>query len=312
MNTTSEVPGSSRSPSYVLLVFSQALAFLIIVGNSLVITTYRRNAFLHTRTNIFIVSLVVSDLLVGAVSVPIWTYLTFVNFQNIPIHLPQIYLCFDIFSALASIFHFTAIAIERFYVISRPFTYGTLTTRMYKTSISTAWLVAVIMAASSQMQRSITLKRAYTVFVFTVGFVLSTILILTMYTKIFRTASSLVRRTPSLDTAEAVACKVREERKVALTVSILTGLFLMAWTPFFVLSMLAEFCAGCLPKGDGMTALVIFVKWMHYSNSAVNPLVFIVRHSEMRKRVFKLFGISIRRERKQNTSSSNKMADTPL
>ena len=123
MNTTSEVPGSSRSPSYVLLVFSQALAFLIIVGNSLVITTYRRNAFLHTRTNIFIVSLVVSDLLVGAVSVPIWTYLTFVNFQNIPIHLLEIYLCFDIFSALASIFHFTAIAIERCYVISRPFTY---------------------------------------------------------------------------------------------------------------------------------------------------------------------------------------------
>ena len=123
MNTTSEVPGSSRSPSYVLLVFSQALAFLIIVGNSLVITTYRRNAFLHTRTNIFIVSLVVSDLLVGAVSVPIWTYLTFVNFQNIAIHLLDIYLCFDIFSALASIFHFTAIAIERCYVISRPFTY---------------------------------------------------------------------------------------------------------------------------------------------------------------------------------------------
>ena len=123
MNTTSEVPGSSRPPSYVLLVFSQALAFLIIVGNSLVITTYRRNAFLHTRTNIFIVSLVVSDLLVGAVSVPIWTYLTFVNFQNIPIHLLENYLFFDIFSTLASIFNFTAISIDRCYVISRPFTY---------------------------------------------------------------------------------------------------------------------------------------------------------------------------------------------
>ena len=105
MNTTSEVSDSSRSPSYVLLVFSQALAFLIIVGNSLVITTYRRNAFLHTRTNIFIVSLVVSDLLVGAVSVPIWTYLTFVNFQNIPIHLLEISFCFDIFSGLYLLFY---------------------------------------------------------------------------------------------------------------------------------------------------------------------------------------------------------------
>ena len=113
MNATSEVSGLSRSPSCVLMVFSQVLAFFIIVDNSLVITTYRRNAFLYTRTNIFIVSLVVSYLLVGAVSVPIWTYLTFVNFQNIPIHLLEIYLFFDIFSSLASIFHFTAIAIER-------------------------------------------------------------------------------------------------------------------------------------------------------------------------------------------------------
>ena len=164
MNATSEVSGLSRSPSCVLMVFSQVLAFFIIVGNSLVITTYRRNAFLHTRSNIFIVSLVVSDLLVGAVSVPIWTYLTFVNFQNIPIHLLEIYLFFDIFSALASIFHFTAIAIEYCYVISRTFTYGTITNRVYKTLISTAWYVAGIMAALSQIQTSITLKRAYTVF----------------------------------------------------------------------------------------------------------------------------------------------------
>ena len=150
------------------------------------------------------------------------------------------------------------------------------------------------------------LKRAYTVSVFTVGFLLPTILILIIYTKIFPTASSLVRRTPGLDAAEAVACKVREERKVALTVSILTGFFLMAWSPFFFLSMLAEFCAGCLPKGDGMTALVVFVKWMprHYSNGVVNPLVFVIKHSEMQKRVFKLFGISIRRGRKKNVQQN--------
>ncbi|XP_022800243.1 dopamine D2-like receptor [Stylophora pistillata] len=307
MNTTSEVPGSAHSPSYVLLVFSQALAVLIIAGNSLVIVAYRRNAFLHTRTNIFIVSLAVSDLLVGAVSVPIWTYFTFVNFQNILTIFLRIYLCFDIFSALASIFHFTAIAIERCYVISKPFNYGTLTNRVYKILIFTAWLMAAIIAALSQMNTSITLKRVYTVFVFTVGFVLPSILILTMYTKIFRTARSLIRKTPGLETAQAVLCKAREERKVLLTVSILTGLFLMAWLPFFVISMLAEFCVGCLPNGNGMTALVIFVKWMHYSNSVVNPLVIVIRHSEMRKCVLQLCGISLRRERKQKTSSSNKI-----
>ena len=136
---------------------------------------------------------------------PIWTYLTFVNFQNIPIHLLENYLFFDIFSTLASIFNFTAISIERCYVISRPFT--------DKTFISTAWLVAVIMVALSQMQTSITLKRAYTVFVFTVSFVLPNILILAMYTKIFRIASSLVRRTPAWTRQKPLRAKfVRSEK----------------------------------------------------------------------------------------------------
>ena len=124
MNTTSEVPGSSRSPSYVLLVFSQALAFLIIVGNSLVITTYRRNAFLFARTNIFIVSLVFSDLLVGAVYPCRYGLISRLLISRISRYICWRIICFfDIFSTLASISNFTAISIERCYVISRPFTY---------------------------------------------------------------------------------------------------------------------------------------------------------------------------------------------
>ena len=298
MNTTFKVPGPSHSPSYVLLVFSLIMAVLVVVGNSLVIAAYRTNARLQTNTNAFIVSLAVSDLLVGVVSVPIWTYLTFVNYWNISIGLLQIYFCFDIFSALASIFHLTGLAIERCFAVSRPFSYGVLKFRMYKIWIFAAWLVAAIIAALSQVNKLITLKRAYTVFVFNVGFVLPTILMLVMYAKIFRDASSLICRTPSLQIGDRAACKVREQRKVALTVSIVTGLFLLAWLPFFVVSMLAEFCASCLPKGNGITALVVFVKWMHYSNSAVNPLVFVIRHGEMRRSVLQLFGIRIKTKRR--------------
>ena len=313
MNTTFKVPGPSHSPSYVLLVFSLIMAVLIVVGNSLVIAAYRTNARLQTHTNAFIVSLAVSDLLVGVVSVPIWTYLTFVNYRNIPTGLSEIYLCFDIFSALASIFHLTAIAVERYFAVSRPFSYGVLTFRVYKILIFAAWLVAAIIAALSQVNRLITLKKAYTVFVFNVGFVLPTILMLIMYANIFRTASSLISRTPSLQTGYAERGKVREERKVALTVSIVTGLFLLAWSPFFVSSMLAEFCASCLPKGDGTTVLVTSVKWMHYSNSAVNPLVFVIRHGKMGKSMLRVIGIRVKtKRRRQASGSSNQVAEVSL
>lgn len=310
MNTTNQTPKPSHSESYVLLVFSVALAVFIMAGNALVIAAYRTNASLQTRTNIFIVSLAVSDLLVGGVSVPIWTYLTFVNYLNAPPGLFDLYLCLDIFSALASIFHLTAISFERYLAISRPFDYGALSFGVYKYMIISSWLTAAIMAALSQVNKlTATLQTVYTVVVFTVGFVLPAFLMFLMYARIFQTARLLIRKTPSIQTAESIGNRVRKERKVAVTVSIVTGLFLLAWSPFFVVSMLAQFCGSCLPNGDSVAILVAFVKWMHYSNSGVNPLVFVLRHGQMRRSVLKLIGIKKTDQRHKSSSPKQPAGD---
>lgn len=291
MNTTYQPPNASHSPSYVLLVLSLTLSLIIMAGNSLVIVAYRANERLQTRTNIFIVSLAVSDLLVGAVSVPMWTYLTFVNYLNVLPGLYDCYICLDLFSGLASIFHLTAISFERYFAISRPFDYDTLSFAVYKHLLVAAWLAAAIMAALSQVNRLSTLKTVYTVVVFILGFTIPAILMFIMYARIFRTARLLIRKTPRIQIAEAIGKRVREEKKIAVTVSIVTGLFLLAWLPLFVVSGLAQYCASCLPKGDGITALVVFVKWMHYSNSLVNPIVYAFRHEEMRASALKVIGI---------------------
>ena len=135
------------------------------------------------------------------------------------------------------------------------------------------------------------LNVACTVILFVFGFVLPSVLMLTVYTGIFRTARALIDRTPITRTEESIRNKVREERKVALTVSVVTVLFLLAWLPFFVVSMLGQFCMSCFPEGGGQTTLVTFVKWMHYTNSAVNPLVYAFRDREMRSSFVKLIGI---------------------
>lgn len=131
MNSTAASSELGRS-SYVFVGFSSSLALLILMGNFLVIAAYRKNTRLQTRTNIFIVSLAVSDFLVGGVSVPIWIYLTFVNYLQELRGLFEFYTSFDRFSALASIFHLTAISVERYLAISRPFDHRTLSSRIYK------------------------------------------------------------------------------------------------------------------------------------------------------------------------------------
>ena len=286
MNATSP-PLEAKQSAYVFVAFSSTLAVLILAGNSLVITAYHRNVHLQTRTNVFIVSLAVSDLLVGGVSVPIWTYLTFFNYQEDVQGLFEFYISFDTFSALASIFHLTAISVERYLAISRPFDHSALSSRVYKCMIMAAWFLAGIMAAFSMLSSSLSFRAVSTVIVFAIGFVLPVVLMLTVYTGIFRTARGLIDRTP-----ESTRNKIREERKVALTVSVITVLFLIAWLPFFVVSMLGQFCVSCLPNKDSQkNVLVAFVKWMHYTNSVVNPLVYAFRDREMRSSFVKLIGI---------------------
>lgn len=307
MNTTNQPLEPSHSKSYVSLVFSVILAVLIVTENVLVIAAYRTVSRLQTRTNIFIVSLAVSDLLVGAVSVPIWTYLTFVNYLNVPPGLFDLFLCLDIFNALVSIFHLTAISFERYFAISRPFDYGAMSFGVHKYLIIALWLIAAIMAALSQVNRLITLKAVYTVVVFIVGFMLPAVLMIILYASIFRTARLLIHKTPSIQTANTIGNREREQRKVTLTVSIITGLFLLAWSPFFIVSILAQFCGNCLPNGEGITLLVVFVKWMHYSNSAVNPLVYVLRNGQMRRSVVNLIGIH-KNDQRHRQSSPNQPA----
>ena len=291
MNSTAASSKSGRS-SYVFVGFSSSLALLILMGNFLVIAAYRKNTRLQTRTNIFIVSLAVSDFLVGGVSVPIWIYLTFVNYQQELRGLFEFYIRFDRFSALASIFHLTAISVERYLAISRPFDHGTLSSRVYKSMIIAAWVTAGLMAVFNVLSSFLAFKVVSTIIVFVVGFLLPSALMLTVYIGIFRTARAIIDRTPRNQSAESLRDKVHEERKVALTVSVVTVLFLIAWLPFFVVSLLGQFCISCLPEGESQTnTLVTLVKWMHYTNSAVNPVVYAFRDEEMRSSFLKLVGI---------------------
>ena len=279
----------NRSSAYVYIAFSSILALFILAGNVLVILAYGKNHRLQTQTNMFIASLAVTDFIVGAVSVPTWVYLTFVNHQENFRGLLDLFGSFDRFSALASIFHLTAISVERSLSITRPFVYEALSPSVYKCMLIAAWLTAALFTGFFWLLNSLQFEGVATVTIFTVGFVIPSVLMLTVYTGIFRTARALIDRTPTDRSEESLRNKVREERKVAMTVSLVTMLFLMAWLPFFVVSLLAHFCTKkCLPKEDDQITMVRMVKWLHYLNSAVNPFIYALRDKEMRNSFTKL------------------------
>ena len=275
------------------IVFGMALMFVIITGNSFVVAAYFSNFRLRTGTYMFLVSLAISDLLVGCVSLPLWMYISLKNIQQGPLN--TFFLSFDIFSALASIFHLTTVSIERCLAISRPFAHATLSPLHYSLVISGAWLTAFAIAAirpALDESSSSNPHRIYTPFLLLVGYVGPGILISVVNHSIFKVARTLIANLPTIQNLEEstkIRKNINKQRRTALTLSFVTGLFLVSWLSFFVISTIGVFCTQCLPI-QKMAGFLIFAKWLQYSNSAMNPLVYAFRDAEMRNAFSRLLG----------------------
>ena len=73
----------------------------------------------------FVAGLAVADVLVGLISIPMWMYMLFLSSKESNnslenIQLNSIYDALHVFAALNSIFHLTAISVERFFAAVYP------------------------------------------------------------------------------------------------------------------------------------------------------------------------------------------------
>lgn len=92
--------------------------FFFFVGNLLVIIAFLTTPKLKTKTNYFIFSLAIADLLVGLFSVPLWIYVVLsLDFSSL---LYQYYKLADTLSGSSSILHLTCVSVERCYAIVAP------------------------------------------------------------------------------------------------------------------------------------------------------------------------------------------------
>ena len=259
------------------------LALFVILGNILVIAAFRLNSRLRTINNTFLVGLAVSDLLVGLISIPLWIYFSYCQQYLTCVDSKELltfYSTVDIFTGCASVLQLTAISIERYLAITRPIYHRSYSMWIYYAMIAVAWCFAFIMAGLFPVQQH-KWQKPYSVILFTTCFALPALVIMTIYAIIFQTAKGTSRaRVHPAGTSQS---PMQKETKIAATIAVITGLFVIAWLPFFVLNMIAEFCSPCLPPYTDILRLVRFVKWMHYSNSMVNPLVYAYRNAEMRK-----------------------------
>ncbi|XP_063167365.1 D(1) dopamine receptor-like [Candoia aspera] len=137
------------------------------------------------------------------------------------------------------------------------------------------------------------LNRTYAISSSFISFYIPVAIMIVTYTRIFRIAQRQIRRISSLERAveHAQSCQssecshevslknsFRKETKVLKTLSIIMGVFVFCWLPFFVLNCIVPFCDPNLHKLGKLpcvsdTVFNIFV-WFGWANSSLNPIIY--------------------------------------
>lgn len=137
---------STRPPIGIAVPFATIMTLLSLItifGNSLVIYAVRTEKRLQTVSNYFIVSLAVSDFLIGMIVMPLSTVYFVSDNWVLGIVTCQLWLCIDYVSSTASIFNLLVLSLDRYWSIRYPLKYMRKRTgKRASIMISCAWLAS--------------------------------------------------------------------------------------------------------------------------------------------------------------------------
>ena len=116
--------------------------------------------------------------------------------------------------------------------------------------------------------------KVYTVVILVFAFIIPLAIIIFSYVVIFYVASNLLQA--------ANQESLSRELRVAKTISVIIGLFIFCWMPFFVINMLFIFGGDDNGLSQHADWAVGLTKALHYSNSMMNFFVYAVRSPDFR------------------------------
>ena len=123
----------------------------IVVGNLLVIVLFAVNRRLRKRSLFPVINMAFADLMLGALSLPLYIYRVGKSFQlwdgGWAMPMSFFYVIADTFFSQASLISAAFVSGERFYAIYWPLKHRTLSMRAYSIIIFTVWVLTLLITA---------------------------------------------------------------------------------------------------------------------------------------------------------------------
>ncbi|XP_077280998.1 cholecystokinin receptor type A isoform X3 [Temnothorax americanus] len=145
-NDTSVIPQSSGQDSLLenlIIPLYGTIFFLSIVGNSLVLITLARNKRMRTVTNVYLLNLAVSDLLLGVFCMPFTLLGQILKNFVFGLMMCKLIPYFQAVSVSVGVWTLVAISLERYFAICRP-----LKSRRWQTQFHAYKMIAVVWTLS--------------------------------------------------------------------------------------------------------------------------------------------------------------------
>ena len=249
---------------------------LITAGNLLTLVLFAATKPLRKKSLFLVMNMAFADLMLGAFTLPFYIYLVGddyqlwtakYDFENMAYKI--FYASFDNIFLLGSYIS-ASISCERFYAVFWPFKHRLLSTRTYRITIFSIWTFAVLLSTliiliyvSSSFESGL--------YVFIPVVLGLTIIICVCNIAIWRNFHH-----------ESVASQHRSgaspNRRLTKTLLLMSTLALVCWLPLITLNILINMTKTSIPS-----KFYLMVNILNYSNSFVNPIVYVFRIPEFQQ-----------------------------
>ncbi|CDQ90931.1 unnamed protein product [Oncorhynchus mykiss] len=268
-----------------LYIFFSLISAVTVFLNLLVIISISHFKQLHTPTNLLILSLAVSDLLVGLIVIPVMTVAIMEPCWGFGEYLCVFQIYIGCLCSSLSLGNLVLISIDRYVAVCDPLLYHSkITITRIMCCISITWCCCIIYRAANinyfvnVQVPSWCLKECTTVegsiwVNFTdlvITMVVPCSVIITLYVKIFVVARSQARKVFSKEAVSVSGVKPvqasKSETKAAKTLAIVVFNYFICWIPslfvFFFFSFLSDYL------------LAYFIHFLGLVNSLINPIIY--------------------------------------
>ncbi|CAL1575022.1 unnamed protein product [Knipowitschia caucasica] len=150
VNRTMDVPLVTHSLWEVVTIatVSAIVSLITIVGNVLVMLSFKVNSQLKTVNNYYLLSLAAADLIIGVFSMNLYTSYILMGYWALGNIACDLWLALDYVASNASVMNLLVISFDRYFSITRPLTYrAKRTPKRAGIMIGLAWLVSLILWA---------------------------------------------------------------------------------------------------------------------------------------------------------------------